>query len=194
MPIGSVLGVATAPKTVMPMIMARHQPSIRRPLRMPVKFSRISSSGSSNASPKTTIMRASRSRKSSSGRRLLAPPGVKSSRTLALVGRILYAKKAPPTNSGTPRPTKKSPYFFSLRCRPGARNAHSWYSQIGVARTRPVVKETFSMIVNGDSRPFTVKYAHCLLAPLLVSWDSRAPPGQPTESRTGFIRKSTMSL
>ncbi len=83
---GSVLGVATAAKTVMPRIIARHQPSIRLPVSAPVRLSMISSSGSSKERPKTSTMRVTRSSRSSSGSRLLTSFGVKPIRTFAVVG------------------------------------------------------------------------------------------------------------
>ncbi len=89
---GSPPGVAIAPKAVRPTIIPRHQRSMRAPLRTPVMFSSISSSGSSKASPKTITMRVIRSRKSSSGSRFFTFSGVKPSMISAVCGRIAYAR------------------------------------------------------------------------------------------------------
>ncbi|CAM5231704.1 hypothetical protein SGLAM104S_00797 [Streptomyces glaucescens] len=66
---GSVLGVAMAAKTVMPMIMPAPARAIRLPEMAPVRFSMTSSSGSSKERPKTTTIRVTRSSRSSSGSR-----------------------------------------------------------------------------------------------------------------------------
>lgn len=58
-----------------------------------------------------------------------------------------------------------------------------------MATSTPVIKDTFSAMVNGDSRPLVVISAHG--RPLIMV---TAPFLQPTESRIGFIRNSKISF
>src|SRR4029453_11388941 len=48
-----------------------------------------------------------------------------------------YASTAPPANSGAAIATKTYAHLRSWRCRPGAMNAHSWYSHTGAPTTMP---------------------------------------------------------
>src|SRR5258705_10105604 len=108
-------------------------------------------------------------------------------RTVAVVGRILYAKKAPARKSGKPTPTKLSAYRFSFLCRPGARKAHSWYSQTGVDSTTPAMRETFSASVNGVSRPSMTRCAQWVSDLTEVDWlaMSLSDALQPIDVSTG---------
>lgn len=108
------------------MSMPRHHPVIRRALITPPKFSSTRSTGSSKERPKTITMRVARSRKSSTGRMLVALSGVKEISTRAVVGSVRYATAAPVRNRGMPAPRKARVYFRSRRCSPGATKAHSW--------------------------------------------------------------------
>ena len=59
-----------------------------------------------------------------------------------------YARTAPAANSGAAMATKTYAHLRSCRCRPGAMNAHSWYSQTGA----PTMIPTQSAILSAQDQ------------------------------------------
>ena len=55
-----------------------------------------------------------------------------------------YASTLPSRNSGTAVPRKMCPHRFSRAYRPGAMNAHSWYSHTGEDRMTPTMNATLT--------------------------------------------------
>lgn len=72
-------------------------------------------------------------------------------------------------NSGVAMAEKIIAHLRSLRCRPGAMNAHNWYSQIGLARIRPNSAEILIRNVSALPTPGKVSSGIFSLPPSLAS-------------------------
>src|SRR5262245_13200286 len=92
----------------------------------------------------------------------------------------------------------------SLRCRPGATNAQSWYSQIGAAMIRPTQSASFNVIMNGPassswvnlhSCPGGVRLQYGFLSRLITSSAKMKPTiSPPTMPRLALNRRLRSSL